>query len=421
MKNVIAAVLIVLLGIFWWYDETPAPPAFLVSPPQAAGEVDDYYLRVLGFDAPAVEDPLAFGRLRLQAYEAALAADPGPDDALAVDDHQPGAPYSLPEGPLFCRWFERDCAQVVAGETATGTVLREHAVLLQRYRQLVAQPPQGRRPAVFDDRRGPPGVPPGGWRAARLQTLQLLSRVRSGDAAGAIADHYAYITHLRAGLATSQDLLGKLTFARALIEAVDALALARREAPGLALAPLVPLALAERDLGPALAAEYRATQQDLAVLGRHPQAALDWGIAAHVFVPMLFRPGMTLERAGLRLAPAVIRSRLDNVAVHAASRNPAPPSPPGWIESRLNAIGLYRLDAVLSGDYMAYAMLMHDINAKLALFNALVAASFAVTDGMPVANPYYRDLREAYRDEAGHWICLGGPDADGDHVRCLPL
>lgn len=421
MKNVIAAFLIVLLGILWWYDETPAPQALLVSPPSVAGAVDDYYLRVLGFDAPAVADTLADGRRRLQAYEAALAAASAPDDALAVDDHPSGARYPLPDGPLFCRWFEPGCPQVVAGETATGTVLREHAVLLQRYRQLVAQPPRGRRPAVFDDRRGLPGVPLGGLRAARLQTLQLLARVRSGDAAGAVADHYAYIAHLRAGLATSQDLVSKLTFARALIEAVDALALARRAAPGLALAPLAPLALAERDLGPAMAAEYRATQQDLALLRRHPQAVLDWGIAAHVFVPMLFRPGMTLERAAQRLAPAVTRSRLDTVAVHAASRNSALPLPPGWLESYLNVIGLDRLDAVLSRDYMSYAMLMHDINAKLALFNALVAASFAVTDGMPVANPYYQELRAAYRDPAGHWICLGGPDADSDHVRCLPL
>src|SRR5690606_9009556 len=130
------AVLVLIAGVGMLYDEPiePEAQAWLDAvEARRAGESVAYEL-MMGLDAAAHEDPRELGRQRLAAYAAA-----GSAKSFDYSEPETGEGLARPSREVLCVLGEADCFQRFSQDPDQAQrLLDEHAVLLQRYREVLA-------------------------------------------------------------------------------------------------------------------------------------------------------------------------------------------------------------------------------------------------------------------------------------------
>jgi hypothetical protein len=190
---VLAALLAGVLLWWGWRDEPPSAQALslMKEPERPAVAGDNAYFALLGFDAGEGIDPAAAGKQMLADYESQLAHDPAQLDRVAWAGL--GA-KALGDKPLHA---SRNVLELCAGKQLTAVacfvamrpeidkLAQENAVLLQRYRELVAL--RGYRnpatPSPFAPR--PPFADL--QRASNLVWVEAVHDVWRGEVAGFLA------------------------------------------------------------------------------------------------------------------------------------------------------------------------------------------------------------------------------------------
>lgn len=387
---------------------------------QDALPVNASWRYAMGFEAPADRDPLALGRHRILAYEAALAADPDPDNGSPLVDPYEFEKYDIPDHPLFCKLQEKGCLAALQSAGREGaTLLRRHALLLERYRTWVELPVGRAESAIANAPQGPVLPTRALLRGNRLHSLAALQVARQGDARRALDMLYPHLARLRQYMVETDDLIGKVIGQMQAAETLQVIAVIGARTPGLRLAPVPPLTSRERELTRPFAREYRIVESELRYYQRHPETLMELGPVSGLLMPFYFKPQMTLNAVYRTLGESASASLQGPEAfARLAPTWTPPPLPDGFrLRNRLGADWLDRRDY----SYLSVLGRLHDLDARIALFNAVAQRPGAAVDWTRVKNPYYPDAHPPVLSADGKAVCLAGPLPDPFRVRCLGL
>lgn len=404
--SVLLAALAVLGVTAWlWLQDEPLAPqakAWLQVPHATAGSLA--YEQLLGLDAPAGEDPQAVGRQLLQAHRQKH-AQPGPGEAPLASRHE--ARIALP-GAELCTLAEAACLPRLRQEGAVAELLARHAELLQRYARLLAlsdyrtlSPPSMDEPlANFTTLE----------RANRLRLAQALALAEDARGAEALGLLQGDVRQLRQWLARADNLILKMLLVRQLDQDLDAIAVLYRA--GLLPRPAAQPALseAERGLEAAMQREFALVGSGLLGLQDNLQTAAELGVSGWR-LRLMYKAHMTVNDMLPDYQRVAANSRLDSAAFVATLQGPSRSEPSLWSRVR-NPVGTI-LGSVAMPDYNQYLARLHDLDAKLALFNALGQA-VAEAD-----NPYWPGQQASWNAQRQAY-CFSGPLPDEQGVRCLP-
>ncbi|WP_068828851.1 hypothetical protein [Pseudomonas sp. BMS12] len=392
-------------GAWQWAQDEPLAPqaaAWLQSP---AATPDSFaYYQLLGLDAPAGKDPLVVGRQLLQVHRQ-WRAQHGFSEPMVNDE---GERIALP-GQALCAFGEPDCLpRLRQDRAALAELLARHSELLQRYDKLLAlsdyrtlaEPSMDEPLANFTSLR----------QANLLRAAQALALAEDGRGAEALALLQLDAYLLRGWLARADNLILKMVLVR--LQGNDLEAIAALYGAGLLPHPakLPALSEEERSLAPAMRREFALVGAGLLNLVDNPQLVAELGVHSWQ-LRWLYKPQMTLNDS----LPAYLRvadnSRLDAQAFARTLAEPAPSEPSPWRRVR-NPVGVI-LSQVAIPDFNRYLARLHDLNAKLALFNALGQSE------PDVDNPYQTGPKASWNAKRQAY-CFSGPLKDEQGLRCLP-
>lgn len=402
-------VVLALLGgvvALWLYDEPLLPEAqtWLEEVGKVEGGSAAYY-QLFGLDSPAGSDPQTAGRNRLVNYHQWLASN-GPEKAMpAVDE---SARLTLP-GDELCALAKPGClARLRQDPAALAALLERHDELRQRYQQLLAledyrtlSRPSQSEPLLEYRYLG---------KAAQLHGAQALLLAEQGNGVAALALLQGDIRQQRLWLARADNLILKIMLIGLLEQNLDGLAL-------LYHAGLIPkpeaeaaLSVAERSLHGAMQREFVLVATGLQTL--HKQSA----IGANPDIPAwrlqwVFKSRMSINETLSRYLRVADDSQLDAAAFAQRQAVVSDTAISTWRRWR-NPVGAI-LVAIAIPDFTPYLARLHDLDAKLALFNAL---GTAVPES---ANPYYPQS-QPFWDGKLQAYCFDGPLRDEQRRRCLP-
>ncbi|WP_137973979.1 hypothetical protein [Pseudomonas sp. F(2018)] len=401
-KTLLGTVLVLGAGAWlWWQDEAlnPQAKAWLEEP--AAPADSAAYYQLLGLDAPAGQDPQKVGRQLAQAHRQ-WRAEHGPYDLMAPATE--GAHIELP-GKELCALGEVDCLQQLReNREGLAALLNRHAELLRRYEDLL----------VLNDYRtlSPPRVdePLANFttldRANRLRGAQALALAEDGRGAEALALLQQDVRLLRQWLARADNLILKMVLVRQLGNKLDAIAVLHRA--GLVPRPAAQPALseAERSLEAPMQREFALVGSGLLSLVNDPQSAgvPEWQLR------LMYKPHMTVNDSLPDYLRAAANSRLDTAAFVRVLRIPVRSKTSFWRRLR-NPVGAILGDVAMP-DFNLFLARLHDLDAKLTLFNALGQA-------VPKADNPYRPGQRALWNEKFQAYCFSGPLKDKQGC-CLP-
>lgn len=396
-------VVLALLGgvvAFWLYDEPLLPEAqtWLEEVGKVEGDSAAYY-QLFGLDSPAGADPQAAGRKRLEAYHQWLANHGSGQAMPAVDEP---ARLTLP-GDELCALAKPGClARLRQDPAALATLLSDHDELLQRYQQLLAledyrtlsQPSQS-EPLLEYRYLGA---------AAQLQGVQALLLAEQGNGAAALALLQGDVRQLRVWLARADNLILKIMLAGLLEQNLDGLALLYR-------AGLIPKPAAEAALSRAERSLHDAMRREFALIATSLRGPAPTKKVPAWRLRLAFKSRMSINEALPRYLRVADDSQLDAVAFAQRQAVVSDTAISTWRRWR-NPVGAILVDVAMP-DFTPYLARFHDLDAKLALFNALGTAVPAS------ANPYYPQARPFW-DGKLQAYCFDGPLRDEQCRRCLP-
>lgn len=383
----------------WLQDEPLDPQAAAWLAPPAPGDSAAYY-QLLGLDAPAGQDPQAVGRQLVQAHRQWRERHAFSESMPPVD----GTRIELP-GQELCALGESGCLQQLRQDRAVlAALLSRHAELLRRYEHLLAL--QDYRSLSAPSMDEPLANFTSLERANRLRMAQALALAEDGRGAEALALLEQDVRLLRHWLERADQLILKMLLVRQLSNELDAIAVLH--GTGLLPPPVAQPALseAERSLQAPMQREFALVGSGLLTLVDDPQTAAELGLLSWVY-----KPRMTVNDSLPDYLRVAADSRLDTLAFARSLGAPARTQLSVWRRVR-NPVGAI-LGAVAIPDFNRYLARLHDLDAKLALFNALGQA-------VPEANNPYRPGQRAKWDEKRQAYCFGGPLRDEQGLRCLP-
>ncbi|WP_043312007.1 hypothetical protein [Pseudomonas sp. ML96] len=395
--------LLAALTWLWWQDEPLTPQAKVWLEAPAAPADSAAYYQLLGLDAPAGQEPEAVGRQLLQAHRQWRAQHGFSDPLVAASG---GERIELPSG--LCALGEPGCLHQLQGNSADlAALLRHHAELLQRYEHLLAlsdyqtlsQPSMDEPLANFTSLE----------RANRLRAVQALMLAEEARGAEALALLQQDVAMLRGWLARADNLILKMMLVRLLSDDLDAIAQLYRA--GLVPRPEAQPALseAERSLQGAMQREFALVGSGLLTLLDNPQTAAEMGVLRWQ-LRWLYKPQMTVNDSLPAYQRVAANSRLDTLAFVRSLAAPVRDEQSLWRRVR-NPMGVI-LGQVALPDFNRYLARLHDLDAKLALFNALGQAA-------PEVDSPYRPGQRASWDAERESYCFSGPLQDDKGLRCL--
>lgn len=369
------------------------------------------FLLLVGLGTAANEDSLESGRRWHQQLQQWAASHSAADEG--VDAPQLPNRLPLPEDKqAFCKLGQPDCgASLIRGDWQP--LLASHQQLRQRYRRLLA---------ATDYRTQLPAhaaVPLPDYRllmrAHRLQQLAVI-----GDAALGPQQRLDMLASdleaLRRQLVVQDCLIGRVFHLKLVADQLELMAAWLAEHPQLTKPVVAELSVNERDLSPALYFELALNAALMREIESNPQFYRhDWPQVAPL-VRAVFKPQMSINALHQHLAQYANLSRQPQAqfgAGVAALSGPQSNRLRNWMGSVLTQVA-----APAFSQYVARAF---DLNCKIALFNGhdFAAASLQPQLNPPaVANPY-GDGQPAYVSDDGGAICLSGPLADDQQLRCL--
>lgn len=386
---------LVLLGQI---DDELAPEANALLAKLEAPAQSEAYLYLLGIDANEQDSPEKAGSRLLAVWQQRGEREP---DQLPA--HEDSEPLPLPMGELFCRTWEKGCLARLFSADTDMEGLKTHSVVVERsikfhafqeYRTLIT-------PSIDEP------IPPFQYLAAaeRLKVLAAITAHKEGRSQEAASALQGQLSAMRGSMALQDTLIGKLVFATAMAEAIDVLNLVSVRS-GIEVEPLDSLTPDERDFGMAAAREFALSYSTFKDLDRHPEIFQKAGRVPGWIVRLLYKPHMTSNA----LVPAFTRTeRLSLLSPSRFAEEIELGDRPQLETSRVrNPVG--RALIAISTDHDDYVARLHDLDAKIALFNRLHG-------GLPSTdNPYYPgEAPETHGAKA----CFRGPLDDERHVRCL--
>jgi hypothetical protein len=404
-KVLLGTVLVLGAGAWlWWQDEPLDPQAKAwLAEPEASADSAAYY-QLLGLDAPAGQEPQAVGRRLVQAHRHWRAQHDLTESMAAVDSQR----IELP-GAELCALGEGNCLQQLREDRAAlAELLVRHGELLRRYEQLLAlddysslsQPSMDEPLANFTTLD----------RANRLRAAQALALALDGRGDEALAALQQDVRLLRGWLARADSLILKMMLARQLGNDLDVIAALHRA--GLLPPPSAQPALseAERSLEAPMRREFALVGSGLLTLVGDPQAAAELG-ASRWWLRWIYKPHMTVNDSLPDYLRAAANSRLETAAFVRTVKLPSRSERSIWRGMR-NPVGAI-LGGIAMPDFNKYLARLHDLDAKLALFNAL-------GQSVPDADNPYRPGQPASWNAQRQAYCFSGPLRDEQGLRCLP-
>ncbi|MBD9413315.1 hypothetical protein IB234_01985 [Pseudomonas sp. PDM16] len=402
-KVLLGTVMVLGAGAWaWWQDEPLGPVARAWLEESVATADSKAYYQLLGLDAPAGQHPQEAGRQMVEAH-LQWRAQHGPYDLMvsATD----GERLELP-GKNLCALGDAGCLERLRQDSAgLAALLARHGELLRRYDSLLA----------LDDYRtlAQPSVdePLANYsslgRANLLRAAQAMALAEDGRGGEALALLQQDVRHLRGWLARADNLILKMMLVNLLGRDLNAVAALYRA--GLVPLPAAesPLSEAERSLGAAMRREFVLVGSGMLTLVDNPQSA---GVAQWR-LRLMYKPHMTVNDILPGYQRMATNSLLDTSAFVRTLGTPARSQPSFWRRTR-NPVGTI-LGSVAVPDFNNYLARLHDLEAKLTLFNAL-------GQGVPEADNPYRPGERAEWDETLQAYCFSGPLVDKHHLRCLP-
>lgn len=399
---------VALLGVavgLWLCDEPldPQAQAWLdeVALPQAESRA---YYQLQGLDAPAGSDPQAVGRQRLAAASAGRA--------------EAGASLPLPSREAVCSLSEKDCLQrLQRGDILVEPLLTQHAELLQRYRQLL----QLEDYRSFGQAARPESTRPFSalQRGNLLLGLQAFALARTGQGAEALALLQEDVQRLRVWLEAADNLVLKMLLTQMLADDLQALS-ALHQVGWLPLPAAQPaLSPAERSMRLPVLLEFSVIATGLLRLTEEPSISGELG--GKLAMRVLYRPQMSVNSEMPVFRQLVTESDLDSAAFRQALEQPR--------AARLarrwrNPVGTV-LGGVAVPNYRKYLARVHDLEARLHLFNLLreLPADFQPSTqslgALADADNIYQVGDPPYWDSSRQSICYQGPLTDDRQLRCL--
>ena len=379
----------------WLYDEPlePQTQAWLdqLAEPEAKSAA---YLQLLGLDAPAGSDPLVEGRKRLSAAN--------------IDAEASG--LAIP-GDEICSLTESGCLQrLLQDREARGAHLHQHRELLQRYEELLTL--EDYRTLSKVSMSEPMPAYGALIKANQLRALQALGLIDEKRGAEALQLLEQDIRQLRALLVDADSLIMKMALVNLLARDLDNLALLYHAEllPRPAIQPA--LSAAERDMLAAMRREFALVAHGLeGVAGDANMASMGF---ARWQLQLLYKPRMTINDSLSTYLRIAENARLDAQSFARQVRDgksetaerPAP-----W-RRLLNPVGVI-LGEVAVPDFNRYLARLHDLDAKIVLFNQLGREAQAG------GNPYRPDQGPEWNAEVQR-LCFDGPLPDHQLLRCLP-
>ena len=392
-------------GAWLWAQDEPLAPqaAAWLQPPSATPDSFAYY-QLLGLDAPAGKDPLVVGRQLLQAHRQ-WRAQHGLSEPMVNDESER---IALP-GEALCALGEPDCLpRLRQDRAALAELLARNNELLQRYDKLLAlsdyrtlaEPSMDEPLANFTSL----------LQANRLRAAQVLALAEDGRGAEALALLQLDAYLLRGWLARADNLILKMVLVRLLGNDLEAIAALY----GAGLLPhpaaLPALSEEERSLALAMQREFALVGAGLLSLVDNPQTAEELGLLRGQ-LRWLYKPQMTVNDSLPDYLRVANNSRLDAQAFARMLAEPVRSLPSFWRRIR-NPVGMI-LGQVAMPDFNRYLARLHDLDAKLALFNAL-------GQRVPDVTSPYRPGQQASWNVKRQAYCFNGPLADEQGLRCLP-
>lgn len=393
-----------VLAWSWLQDEPLDTRAQAWLEPPAESAESAAYFQLLGLDAPAGQEPQAVGRQRVQAHRQWRTQHDLSEPMAAVASER----IELP-GAELCMLGEGDCVQRLREERAVlAELLVRHGELLRRYETLLAlqdyrslsQPSMDEPLANFTTLD----------RANRLRAAQALALALDGRGDEALALLQQDVRLLRGWLARADQLILKMILVRQLGKDLDAIAALHRA--GLVPSPAAQPALsaAERSLESAMQREFALVGIGLLTLVGNPQLAAEVQVSRWK-LHLMYKPHMTVNDMFPDYQRVAAHSRLDTAAFVRTLTSPPRRAPSLWSRVR-NPVGTI-LGSVAMPDFSKYLARLHDLDAKLALFNAL-------GQSVPEADNPYRPGQPASWNAQRQAYCFTGPLPDEQGVRCLP-
>lgn len=411
------AVLILMAG--WMLHDAPLEPqaqAWLDAVEARQAGSSEAFDWMLGLDAPLDVDPRQLGHQRREAHAAQLASGSGATPAIF---ETPDGSLPVPAAEQICHVAEATClARIDAGELDPQRLLNEYAVLLQRYRQALALVDYRTLTAPGPNEPLPPFMLM--IQGNQLLALQAVLLARQGEAAAAAELVEEDIVQLRRQLASSDQLIGKMVWARLLGRDLDLLARLRVDelinAPG----HQPELADAERDLLPVLQREFAMKAQGMLALRDSEALQRDFPVPG---IWLFFKPRQTVNLMFEPDREVAERSRLDAATFAQHLEDRRQPALRPWQQPD-NPIGVI-LANVASPDFNTYLARLHDLQAKLQLFNLLrqlppgKVPTAALLGSLENAdNPYQPGQLPTWNGHTGQ-LCFDGPLPDRHANRCL--
>jgi hypothetical protein len=394
--------LLVIVGWLWSRDEALSPQAkdWLEQAVAGAGESPAYY-QLMGIDAPADRDPQIEGRKRVALYHQRL---------LSQEAHPRTdvSPLAMP-GEALCLLGAQGCLQGLRHESAERqALLSQHRELLQRYQQLLMlDAPHTLAQLGLEEPI--PNYAAVLW-GNRLRSLQALQLAEDGQGEDALALLQEDVRLLRAWLSNADNLIMKMATVTLIAQNLDALAVLYQG--GLIPQPDIqqPLSREERSLLRAMQREFAMVATGLTELRYQASLEQELGVSAWR-LQWVYKPQMSINDSLPAYARLASESLLDAEAFVGDLSESAPSVVSTWRRVR-NPVGQI-LVGVAIPDFRPYLARLHDLDAKLVLFNRLGRS--AQVGG----NPYQPDEPPVW-DEKRQLMCFNGPLPDAKQVRCLP-
>lgn len=401
-----AAMLLVSLALIWIRDvPLDRQASTWVAEARSQQNPSAGHIYLLGLDAAA--EPMSAGQARLAEYRSWRASHspfdnfhPKPSKLLNI----PKLVAQHSEQGL-CRQPERDAA-----------LLEQGGELLVRYRQ-AARLADLRNLTAIDPSEPLPNYAAllSGNRLLALEACRLRLDGQAGPARALLEED---LSHWRRHLAAADTLILKMITAQLVAGDIGALGALHQQGLIERPAPLVPLTAAERSLQAAMRGEFAMLANGFAAMRDDPTFITDKGRLA---LRLLYKPNMSSNAILPHYLHIAAASQLTASEFAGWLREqPQPPLRQDW----RNPIGNI-LAAVAGPDMRQYLARLHDLDARIQLFNRLssLAPGFTAAQALSATaegNPY--GARPARLLEANPpQLCYDGPLADPKYRRCLPL
>ncbi|WP_339526798.1 hypothetical protein [Pseudomonas sp. EA_35y_Pfl2_R111] len=394
--------LLITVGWLWSRDEALSPLAKVWLEQAAAnlGESPAYY-QLMGMDAPAGRDPQIEGHKRVARYHQRL-------HSQEAHPRTDVSPLAMP-GDALCVLGAQGCLQGLRHEPAERqALLSQHRELLQRYQQLLMlDAPHTVAKLGLDEPI--PNYAAVLW-GNRLRSLQALQLAEEGQGEDALALLQEDVRLLRVWLSNADNLIMKMATVTLVAQNLDALAVLYQA--GLIPQPDIqqPLSRDERSLLRAMQREFAMVATGLTEHRYQANLEQELGVSAWR-LQWVYKPQMSINDSLPAYARLASESLLKAEAFVGVLSEPAPSVVSTWRRVR-NPVGRI-LVGVAIPDFRPYLARLHDLDAKLVLFNRL---------GRPAqvgGNPY-QPYEQPVWDDKHQRMCFNGPLPDSKQVRCLP-